>query len=85
MLKIRSEVLKIINNVKMIKLGKISRKSFPGISLIPGISKIFGIPRIFREFLRCWGMKVQVEMLKSCNRLIEKLSKKPDNDSLNLV
>ena len=47
MLKIRSEMLKIINNVKMIKLGKVSRKIFPGIFRIPGIPKIFGIPGIF--------------------------------------
>ena len=29
MLKIKSEMLKIIKNVKMIKLGKVSRKKFP--------------------------------------------------------
>ena len=40
MLKIRSEMLKIMNNVKMIKLEKISRKIFPGISRIPGIPNI---------------------------------------------
>ena len=52
MLKIRSEILKIIKNVKMIKLGKICWKIFPGIFRIPGITKIFGNPKIYRNFRR---------------------------------
>ena len=49
MLKIRCEMLKIIKNVKMIQLGKISRKFFPGISRIPGIPRIFEIILVYRE------------------------------------
>ena len=45
MLKIRSEMLKIIKNVKMIKLGKISRiLEFSGFPI-----RIFGISKNFRD------------------------------------
>ena len=47
MLKIRSEMLKIIKNVKMIKLGKIPRKTFPKITRIPKIPEDFRDPGIF--------------------------------------
>ena len=50
MLKIKSEMLKIRKNVKIIKLEKISSENFPEISRIPEISKIFGIPEISKIF-----------------------------------
>ena len=43
MLKIRSEILKIIKNVKIITLGKISQKNFPN----PGNPEDFRDPRNF--------------------------------------
>ena len=48
MLKIKSELLKIRKNVKIIKLEYITRKSFR-ISRIPEIPMIFGIPVISRS------------------------------------
>ena len=50
MLKIKSEMLKIRKNVKIIKLEKISCENFQGVSRIPGIPKIFGIPGIPEKF-----------------------------------
>ena len=52
MLKIRSEMLKIRKNGKIIKLEKNSRKNFQGIFRIPGIQRIFEIPGIFLKISR---------------------------------
>ena len=61
MLKIRSEMLKIRKNVKIIKFEKNSPKIFPRITRVPEIPKIFGIPRISREIILKFFVSGEVE------------------------
>ena len=64
--KIRSEMLKIKKNDKIIKIGKITRENFPEISRISGIPRIVGIPEISRDSrVMFWKFPVSREVKNS--------------------